>query len=268
MLKSTDSYSLIEKKVVPNTKAGPAECAPWEVGTTSSNGDRGIRARVKGIRPATQSRHPKMSGNSLPASEGIDSYKNFFAADSEACPENLHTTERSRRTCTLYIGRPAIPFSNPIQKSNSEPFCVTISASEINLVTNKGSKRRTRPAAQFTETMASTLQCTPHLVGREAGCSFGGKLITPKSNSSLHCPGSISFEKAVLSGREERGAAAAAREPVAVLRSLSKSSLFGDCVDSHRRRRREVLPCSNWECGKFSRAPGVQAVQAIPGNVE
>ncbi|CAM6092003.1 unnamed protein product [Calypogeia fissa] len=99
------------------------------------------------------------------------------------------------------------------------------------------------------------------------------------SNSSSRIVATISqrtvcggFEKIVVHARGRRGAVrSAGGESVAVLRSLSKSSLFGaSSVDSSRRNGRDVFPgYSNWEGGNGSRAARpVQAAQAIPGNVE
>ncbi|CAM6085887.1 unnamed protein product [Calypogeia fissa] len=114
--------------------------------------------------------------------------------------------------------------------------------------------------ASTTFQLCTSLQCR----GWDGSNSSSGVVAT--NSQRTVCGG---FEKIVVNARGRRGAVrSAGGESVAVLRSLSKSSLFGtSSVDSSRRNGRDVFPgCSNWEGGSGSRA--VQAAQAIPGNVE
>ncbi|CAM6101218.1 unnamed protein product [Calypogeia fissa] len=120
--------------------------------------------------------------------------------------------------------------------------------------------------------MASTTfqLCTSLRCRGWEGSNSSSRVVATYSQRTV-CGG---FEKMVVSarGRGAPGSAGSAGgEPVAVLRSLSKSSLFGGpSVHSSLRNDKDVFQgCSNWEGRNGSRAARlVHAVQAIPGNVE
>ncbi|CAM6102513.1 unnamed protein product [Calypogeia fissa] len=117
--------------------------------------------------------------------------------------------------------------------------------------------------ASTTSQLCTSLQCR----GWD-GSNSSSRVVATNSQRTV-CGG---FKKMVANARGRRGAGRyASGEPVAVLRSLSKSSLFGGpSVDSSRRNDKDVFQgCSNWEGANGSRAARpVHAVQAMPGNVE